>query len=55
MGEAIHQARAIEDAARFIVDVPRLEPLLGRATMPPAEVASEIGGEGTRIILPGAR
>jgi len=55
IGEAMHQARAVEDAARFIVDVPRMATYLGPPAMPPADAAAEIGGDGTRVILPGGR
>jgi L-fuculose-phosphate aldolase len=55
LDQAMHKARAVEDAARFIIDVPRLEQWMGSPTMPPAEAAREIGGDGTRVILPGRR
>jgi L-fuculose-phosphate aldolase len=55
LDQAMHKARAVEDAARFLIDVPRVGQWLGPATMPPAEAAAEMGGEGTRVILPGRR
>lgn len=52
LSEALHAARAIEDAARFIVDVPKLKRSFGAPRHLPTEAAGILGGEGTRTPPP---
>lgn len=52
LNEAMHNSRALNNVAEFIIRARQLEPVFGLPTPLPTVVSTEKGGAGTRILPP---